>query len=185
MNRVQPTETEFVQMLHSGNAEQFARVYDSYSMAIFGVIRRIITDREQAEDVLQDTFIKIWEKRELYDPSKGSIYTWMLNIARNTSIDFTRSKHFKAAAKIRNIDDNVGNVNRSTSSSTNTDVIGVSEVLRELPDEQRQIIDLMYFNGMSQDEISKEYNIPLGTVKTRTRSAMMKLKNIFMPQQAT
>jgi RNA polymerase sigma-70 factor (ECF subfamily) len=179
MTRATFTETDFVEMLRSGNADRFGILYDAFSGALFGIVKRIIPDTDQAQDVLQDAFIKIWEKRNTYDASKGSIFTWMLNIVRNTAIDFTRSKHFKAADKIRNLDDNVGIVNRTTSNRTNTDTIGVSELVAELPEEQRQIIDLMYFNGMSQDEIATEYNIPLGTVKTRARSAMSKLRDFF------
>lgn len=177
--RPQLTETEFVDLLQSGKQEQFAQLYDAYSATLFGIIKRIIPDAEQAEDVLQDSFIKIWEKRDSYDPSKGSIFTWMLNISRNTSIDFTRSKYFKASAKNQKLDDNVGIINRNTSNRTNTDTIGMSEMVNALPAEQRQIIDLMYFNGMSQDEIATEFNIPLGTVKTRARSAMGKLREVF------
>jgi RNA polymerase sigma factor (sigma-70 family) len=180
-------ESDFVAMLRSGRPEQFGQLYDAYSPALFGIIKKIVADPDQAQDVLQDSFVKIWEKRDSYDGSRGSIFTWMLNISRNTAIDFTRSKHFRAAGNIRNIDDNVGILNRSTGArtATNTDTIGVEELVNGLSPDQRQIIDLMYFNGLSQDEIAREFNIPLGTVKTRARSAIGKLREVFKLSSTT
>jgi RNA polymerase sigma-70 factor, ECF subfamily len=173
------TEQDFVQLLQDGKPEQFAQLYDAFSSSLYGIIKKIIPDEEQAADVLQDSFIKIWNKRDTYDSSKGSIFTWMLNITRNTAIDFTRSKYFISKSKIHKLDDNVSILSKIEDNPTNTDVLGMNEAMSALPSEQRQILDLMYFNGLSQDEISTEYNIPLGTVKTRARSAMTKLKTYF------
>ncbi len=172
-------DIEFVKILRDGDSSKFDLLYDYFSGALFGVVKKIIPDEEQAADILQDAFIKIWDKRDTYDGSKGTLFTWMLNISRNTAIDFTRSRNFKSTAKNRKLEDNVGIINRTTGTHTNTDVIGMNEVVETLPADQRQIIDLMYFNGMSQEEISNEFNIPLGTVKTRARSAISKLRAVF------
>jgi len=178
-------EATYVKYLLDGNPNEFALLYDAYSSVLYGIILKVVHDEEQANDVLQDAFIKIWDKRLTYDSSKGSIFTWMLNISRNTAIDYTRSKHYKASGKIRNMDDSVSMINRSGNVQTNTDVIGMNEAVAELPNEQRKIIELMYFNGMSQDEISTECEIPLGTVKTRARAAIGQLRKLFTPNKQT
>ncbi len=178
-SRTSYTEEQLVSTLQSGRADQFGILYDSFSGALLGVIMKVVDNRDVAEDVLQESFVKIWQKRDTYDASKGRLFTWMLNICRNSAIDAARSKHVKVASKIRNIDDNVTSVNRKTSVSQNEDAIGVATIVDSLLPEQKVIMDLIYFNGFTQEEVSKELNIPLGTVKTRTRSALTKLRETF------
>lgn len=173
------SEEEFVALLATGDKNAFSVIYDSFSAALYGIITKIITDEEAAMDVLQDAFVKIWNKRGSYDSSKGRIFTWMLNIARNTAIDSTRSKMFKYESKIQNIDNSVKQVNRNAKLTVNYDTIGLREVVEKLKPEYKMVIDLLYFSGYTQEEISKEFNIPLGTVKTRTRSALMQLRELM------
>jgi RNA polymerase sigma-70 factor, ECF subfamily len=129
--------------------------------------------------VLQKTFLKIWNNFSTYDSAKGRLYTWMLNIARNLAIDTTRSKHEKNKHKIQSASDNVYKFeNNFSAENTSHEMIGLKNIVSELPNEQKVLIDLAYFEGYTQDEISKKLNIPLGTVKTKIRNAILKLREL-------
>ena len=173
------TEEDFVQLLQSGDASGFGIIYDSFSGALMGVVMKVLGNRELAEDVLQEAFVKVWDKRATYDASKGRLYTWMLNITRNSAIDAARNKHIKIASKIRNVEDSVNSINKQSDTRQQEDSIGINELVDALLPEQKAIVDLMYFGGMTQDEVSQELNLPLGTVKTRARAALIKLREKF------
>jgi len=157
----------------------FDVLYNNYSTSLYGVIHMIVKKEEFAEEILQDTFIKIWKKIEDYDSSKGRLFTWMLNIARNMAIDKLRSKEVKSGSKTDDISNFVDIGDSGYSEKHNTEHIGVRDVLKKLPEEHQFLIQKMYFEGYSQSEIAEEFNIPLGTVKTRVRSAMSKLRELF------
>lgn len=177
------TEEQLVALLKQRNEAVFSTLYDNYSAAIYGVISRIIADEESARDLLQEVFVKIWKNAESYDASKGRLFTWMLNIARNAAIDATRSRQFRKSAQIRSIEDSVNTVNRQSRITTPTDHIGLKEVLSKLKEENRIIIDMLYFGGYTQEEVSKELNMPLGTVKTRSRAAIQQLRELLKIKQ--
>lgn len=175
----QYTEEHFVRLLQSGDADGFGIIYDRFGGALMGVVMKVLGNRELAEDVLQEAFVKIWDKRATYDASKGRLYTWMLNITRNSAIDAARNKHIKIASKIRNVEDSVNSINKQSDTRQQEDSIGINELVDALLPEQKAIVDLMYFGGMTQDEVSQELNLPLGTVKTRARAALIKLREKF------
>jgi RNA polymerase sigma factor (sigma-70 family) len=154
-------------------------LYDRYSGALMGVIARILKKEELAEEVLQDVFLKIWDKIESYDPTKGKLFTWMLNIARNQAIDKTRSKEFSKGKKTGDIENFVNRVDREDYLEQQVDAIGLKEVLKKLPEDQRFVIDQHYLKGYTQAEMAEEFNLPLGTVKTRMRLAMKELRNLL------
>ena len=157
----------------------FTYLYDNYSSALFGVINRILQSDEVAEDVLQDAFVKIWKNIDQYNTSKGSLYTWMLNICRNLTIDTLRSKSFRNETQNQNLEDNVYQVDREVDVQPKVDHIGLKEEVLKLKPEQKVLIDLIYFEGYTQDEVSKELQIPLGTVKTRLRAAVNELRRVI------
>lgn len=130
-----------------------------------------------ASDVLQEVFVKIWKQVETYDAAKGRLFTWMLNIARNASIDTIRSKGYQKTQQNRELTENVFDSGGSV--ETNTDKIGLRKLVHKLKDDYRVLVELSYFEGFTQDEISKMLHIPLGTVKTRLRSALIQLKQII------
>ena len=163
--------------LHEEQAYQF--LYDHYSKALFVVIKQIITQQEAAEDLLQETFVKIWQNIHTYDGSRGRLYTWMLSIARNLSIDRTRSKEFNKQSKTAALQDNVY-TSAPTEEARVTD-IGLKKVLNSIPEENARLIDLAYFKGYTQEEIAKILAMPVGTVKTRMRSAIANLRKIIKP----
>ena len=171
------SETELVERLKNQDKEAFSLLYDNYSSALYGLISTIVKDDEAAQDILQDVFIKIWKNMPSYKKEKGTLFTWMLNIARNTSIDTLRSKNKKY--EIRPIESDVYILDNNHNTSLNTDTLGVKQAVEKLKIEHREMIDLVYFGGYTQYEISKEMNMPLGTVKTRVRAALIELRKLF------
>ena len=129
--------------------------------------------------MLQDAFLKIWDKIDSYDRSKGKLFTWMLNLTRNLAIDRTRSREFSKDKKTGGIENYVSRIDREGHTEQEVEAIGLSELLKALPEDQRFIIDQHYLKGYTQSEISEEFNLPLGTVKTRMRLAMKELRNIL------
>lgn len=171
-------QDELIVLIKERNQEAFAYLYDNYSKALFGVINNIINDQEESEDVLQNMFLKIWNNFDSYDSSKGRLYTWMLNIGRNLAIDSTRSKHEKVKNKIQETSDFVYHKNNLFVEDNSHETIGLKVMVDGLKDDQREIIDLAYYQGYTQDEISKKLNLPLGTVKTKVRQALLALREL-------
>lgn len=172
-------ETELIAMLQSKDEKAFNYLYDNYSAALYGVIFKVLNQEELANDLLQEVFVKIWKNIDQYDSSKGRLYTWMLNIARNLAIDMLRSKRFQQDQKTSDIEKTVSVNDSRSSSSHNTDTLGLQKSVLNLKPEFRILVDLAYFQGFTQEEISKTLNIPLGTVKTRLRNAILELKTVF------
>ena len=154
-------------------------LYEMYSSSLYGVIYRIIQHEEIAEDLLQDTFIRIWNSFSSYDSTKGRLFTWMVNIARNISIDKTRSKDFRNSSKTEDIENNVLSMEMQSGNILNPEVMGLKELVAKLKPEQKIILDLVYFRGFTHAEVSEELEIPLGTVKTRLRNAIITLRKLF------
>jgi RNA polymerase sigma factor (sigma-70 family) len=171
------TEQELVVALKERNNQAFAFLYDNYGGALYSIIRQIITDNnELASDVLQEVFINIWRKIESYDQAKGRLFTWMLNIARNASIDTLRSKSYQNSQKNQELPDNVYKGASNQTTQPNVDNIGLRKVLEKLKPEHRVLVDLAYFKGFTHEEIAEMTSIPLGTVKTRIRNALLQLR---------
>ena len=173
------SEEELVVQLQGRNQQAFAYLYDNYAAALNGVIYRLVEDKELAEDILQEAFVKIWNNFSSYDSTKGRLFTWMLNLTRNLTIDTLRSKGYKKQSKISSDENSVSNYADNRAVAEKFDAIGIRKQLNNLKPEQRSIIDMAYFNGYTQDEISKEMGIPLGTVKTRMRSAILELRKML------
>ncbi len=150
-----------------------------YSGALLGVISRIVVQTEVAEDLLQETFIKIWNSAGSYDSSKGRLFTWMMNVARNLSIDKLRSKDFKNAAKNHTIENNVSFIDQQKKVSFNADTLGLKDLVTNLKPDFKDVLDMVYFKGYTQLETAEELNLPLGTVKTRVRMAILELRKKF------
>lgn len=174
------TEPELLEGLQLHDEQAFSFLYDRYSKALFSIILQVIPQQELAEDVLQEVFIKIWQNIKSYDETKGRLYTWMLNIARNQAIDRTRSKDFNNRSKTTGLSETVYNQQKVVESKV--DDIGLKKILSNLPEENRKLLELAYFQGYTQDEISKMLNIPLGTVKTRIRATIIQLRKILSIQ---
>lgn len=171
-------EKELVMLLQKQDKAALEYLYDHYSAALNGIILRIVGSEEIAQEVLQDAFMKIWNNIHSYDPVKGKLFTWMLNISRNLAIDKTRSKEIKREQKTDRTENVVNKVDRENFVEFSPDSIGVKELLNTLNSDQRKVVDLLYFQGYTQSEVAKEYGIPLGTIKTRLRIALKELRKI-------
>jgi len=172
------SETELVSSLRQRNDQSFGYLYDNYSGALFGVVSAIVGDQETARDVLQEVFVNIWKKIESYDPTKGRLFTWMMNVARNAAIDKIRSRSYQDSLKNFAIPENSA-ANIGSATMPQLADTGLKKVLTKLKEEHRVLIDLSYFQGYTHDEIAKILEIPLGTVKTRIRSALTHLRTMI------
>jgi RNA polymerase sigma-70 factor (ECF subfamily) len=178
--RITIAEEELVSLLKNKDQKGFNILYNNYSGALFGVINKIILSNDDASDLLQDTFLKIWRNIDNYDPSKGSIFTWMMNIARNLSIDRVRSADFRDSSQNISMEDNViFQVDNEYQTVQDIDAIGLQKVVDKLRPEYKQLIDLVYYKGYTQAEVSEEFGIPLGTVKTRIKAAVGSLRTMI------
>lgn len=153
-----------------------ATLYRQYGAALFGVVLRIVQSRELAEQVLQDTFVKAWRNGGSYNPEKGRVFTWLLNIARNSAIDATRSAQYNQAKKSDPID---SIVHIPGNEQINPEHLGLRELVGRLDEKYARLIEMVYFQGYTQEEVAEATGIPLGTVKTRLRFAINELRLIF------
>ncbi|MEP2025870.1 MAG: sigma-70 family RNA polymerase sigma factor [Reichenbachiella sp.] len=169
---MQIPESELVRLLVSKDEKGFENLYTNYSAALYGVVSRVVVDQDIADEVLQDAFLKIYDKIHSYDVAKGKLFTWMLNLTRNLAIDKLRSKEMSQRRKSDQVGNAVYKLDRESTPSTE-DGIGVRELLDQLDENQKQVMDLVYFGGFTQAEAAEELNLPLGTVKTRVRSALI------------
>jgi RNA polymerase sigma-70 factor (ECF subfamily) len=168
-------ENQLVASLRQKDDQAFSYLYDHYSGALYGVIRQIVADAELSNDVLQETFVNIWRRMDSYDENKGRLFTWMLNIARNAAIDKTRSKGFQQGLKQLPLDGDLV----QPSVKPGIDDLGLKKLIYKLKDEHRLLIDLSYFQGYTHEQIAQALHIPLGTVKTRIRSALTQLRALL------
>ncbi len=171
------TQDDLLLLIRKKDPRAFTFMYDMYAKSLFAVISNLIREREEAEDVLQETFVKIWKNIDTYNDKKGRFYTWILNIARNASIDKLKSKGHNNQKKnlsadnfVHLHDDNRGLTNR-------IDAIGIREFVKKLKPKCIQIIELLFFKGFTQQEAADALEIPIGTVKTQNRNCINDLRN--------
>ena len=181
MSRKKISLSEEELVLALGNREKVAieALYDMYSASLYGVISRIVIDTPTAEDVLQETFVKIWNSFSSYSADKGRLFTWMVNIARNLAIDKIRSKDFKNQAKNHELENNVTFIDEQRNTVYKPELMGIKDLVATLKPEQKSILDLVYFKGYTHVEAAEELGIPLGTIKTRLRMAIIELRKNF------
>jgi RNA polymerase sigma-70 factor (ECF subfamily) len=173
-------EDALVALLQSKDQRGFSILYDNYSSALYGVILKIVRSEDIAADVMQDSFVKIWKNIEGYNRSKGTLFTWILNVARNTAIDRIRSQEFQNSQRNQDIDSSINFIDNQESSQFDIDAIGLKKVVEHLRPEHQQMIELLYFKGYTQAEVADEFGIPLGTVKTRVKAAIVQLRQYFV-----
>ena len=175
--KIKYSEQELVALLKEQNNDAFNYLYDHYSGALFTIINQIVPDKDTASDVLQEVFVNVWRKISSYDETKGRLFTWMLNIARNAAIDKVRSKSYRDNQRNQTIAE--GESGMAMSSNPVVNDVGLKKVLTTLNEEYRKLIDLSYFQGFTHEEIAKMLGIPLGTVKTRIRTAISQLRTMI------
>lgn len=174
------TEDALIQGLKRKEKYYYEYLYDHYAGALYGAIQGIVRKQEISEEVLNDTFMRIWSKIETYDPEKGKLFTWMVNIARNLSRDKLRSKEAHKEKQTIGMDVSGEIYDYRHTAELPVDAIGVREYLKKLPSEQEFVVEYLYLRGYTQLELSTEFSIPLGTVKTRLSLAMKKLHALIV-----
>ncbi len=174
------TEDILIAGLKSHTNDAFEYLYNNYKNALLAVISQFIEDEEIKNDVLQDVFVAAWKNIEKYDTTKGRLFTWLHTLTRNTAINTLRSKAYKSEQKNETIDNFVHILDGESNSSLNIDAIGLRKYVSQLRTDYKNVINLSYFNGHTQEEIAEILNIPVGTVKTRLRNALIEIRKQFI-----
>jgi RNA polymerase sigma-70 factor (ECF subfamily) len=170
------SEEELVRSLKANQRQAYEYLYQNYSGALMGIITRIVKDTEKSEDLLQDVFLKIWKKINDYDASKGRLFTWMVNIARNTAIDaYRKDKN----VWLEDLDGKVNTIDLLNVTDTSNHNFDVKSITENLKTDRKILIDMVYFQGYTQEEAAEILQIPLGTAKSRIRIALQDLKAYF------
>jgi len=177
-------EKTLISLLQNKDQRAFNYLYDNYAGALYGVIIRIVRSKTYADEVIQDVFVKIWNHVDTFDATKGRLYTWMINIARNVAIDCIKSKGVQNEQKNQSLPNIVDDKEKHNFTiAEDVDFIGFKNVLNELKTDWKLLIEMAYFEGYTQQEIAVKLDIPIGTVKTRTRGALLELKRILKEYQ--
>ncbi|MCB0585075.1 MAG: RNA polymerase sigma factor [Phaeodactylibacter sp.] len=173
-----PLDQDILQLLQERDQRAITLLYEYYSPALYNIILQLVRVETVAEEVLQDAFLKIWEKAEQYDPQKGRLFTWMARICRNLAIDTLRSGQFKRGNKTDTLPDSVYHDENLTQQPEETDP-GLRRIVSKMDEQSRKVIDLLFFQDYTQSEASEHLGIPLGTVKSRSRKAIQDLRAIL------
>jgi RNA polymerase sigma-70 factor (ECF subfamily) len=179
MSPDQTVETEVIEKLRRSDPEALSAIYDRYAPLAYSLLLRITRDRGVAEDLLQELFLRIWNRRRDFDAGRGTLGTWLLSIARNLAIDYVRSAQARFNTRLRPIDQTASpsfSYQTSEPESVIDNARAVREAFADLNDNQRKVLELAYFEGFSQTEIAAKLHEPLGTVKSWMRSALGRMR---------
>ncbi|MCK0158448.1 sigma-70 family RNA polymerase sigma factor [Cellulophaga sp. F20128] len=169
-------EKHIVELLQDRNEKAISLLYDHYGDTLFGVANKVVRNEELAQDVLQESFVKIWKKADSYDSSKAKLFTWLFRITRNTAIDKLRSVNTKSDKEIQM---DVSDVYNLGVESIKPELMDVKDNLDKLEPKYQIVLEALFFEGMTQQEASEELNIPLGTIKSRLKIGLRELKKIY------
>jgi RNA polymerase sigma-70 factor (ECF subfamily) len=177
-------DTELISEVVNGDQRAFLALYDRYSSRVYTLALRMMRDQMMAEEVVQDTFLKLWSRAGQYMNDRGSLLIWLLTIARRTALDRLRLESRRPTLSEANDPDQVWELTpepESTSEEARWHSLYLA--VRSLPEEQRNVIELAYYQGMSQSEIAETLALPLGTVKTRLRTGMDHLRRQWLADE--
>ncbi len=169
-------EKQIVELLMERNERAISLLYEHYADTLYGVAYKVVRDEEMAQDILQESFVKIWKKSDTYDASKAKLFTWLFRITRNAAIDKLRSITTKSD---REIQMDVSDVYSLGVDSIRPDLLDVKENLEKIESKYQIVLDALFFQGMTQQEASDELDIPLGTIKSRLKIGLRELKKIY------
>jgi RNA polymerase sigma-70 factor (ECF subfamily) len=173
------SEPQLVALLKRRDRSGFALLYNRYAANLYGIACRVVQSPEAAQDVLQDAFVKIWANIDAYDPARGALFTWLLNVTRHTAIDYLRAN--KRRQGQCPLEGDLSAVDRYVYYEPAIDGIGLEPLLASLPFQSQLLIDHFYFMGCTQEQVAQTFGMPLGTVKTRLRAAIRHLRNAAEP----
>jgi RNA polymerase sigma-70 factor, ECF subfamily len=179
-----PTDLGLLQRIVVRDTAALAELYDRHSRLLFSLILRIVRNRAEAEEILQEVFVRVWTRAELYDPRLGSPTPWLVRLARNCAIDRLRARRIRDAAVVPAFDSSVAEsaapaADIHTPESAVLDAEKretVTDALAGLPSEQARLIEAAFFEGYTHSELAKRFGLPLGTVKTRIRAGMIAMR---------
>lgn len=171
-------ENTIITLLKNNDKKAISLLYENYSGALLGVIKKVIKDDDTAQDVLQESFVKVWKKGKSYDPEKAKLFTWLYRIAYNSAIDKVRSLNNKMTKEVQ-IEES--NVYKLTTSSLNQDTLDIKKHMSSLDSKYQVVLNALFYEGMTQQEASDELEIPLGTIKSRLKIGLRELKKIYNP----
>jgi RNA polymerase sigma-70 factor (ECF subfamily) len=169
-------EKHIVELLHEGNDKAISLLYEHYGDTLYGVAFKVVRNEDLAQDVLQESFVKIWNKSHTYDPAKAKLFTWLFRITRNTAIDKIRSLSNKSDREIQLDVSDVYNVGKE---EIRPELMDMKKQLDKIDTKYRIVLEALFFEGMTQQEASDELGIPLGTIKSRLKIGLRELKKIY------
>jgi RNA polymerase sigma-70 factor (ECF subfamily) len=170
------TLEQLILQFQQKDQKAYEKLYDMYGDSISGVVYTIVKNKDVTQEITQDVFIKAWDKAGTYSSEKGRFFTWILNIARNAAIDYTRSKKYKQSKQNLNADFFVDILETNDSLENETNTIGLKEFVTKLGTTCKSVIKLLYFKGYTQKEASEALEMPIGTIKTRNRNCISELR---------
>ena len=173
------SEDKLIEGLKNMDGSAMSALYRMYSDSLYRVISTIVVIEEVAQDLLQETFIKIWKSFKQYDPGKGRLYTWMARLARNLSIDYLRSVNYRNYTVSENLSESTQQIDQKFQVSYNPELIGVKDMTNILNDDQRNALDLIYFKGYTHVQAAEELNITVGILRSRLQSSITELRRTF------
>jgi len=176
-------DAELLTAVAEGDADAFSRFYDRHSGALFGLCLRILRNAKDAEDVLQEVFLQTWREARKFDPGRASVRTWLFTMARSRALDRYRSR--RSLAERFASDD--GLADRPSGEDLEKSAVlthYVSQALSRLNAHEQEVLNLAYFEGLTQEEIAARLREPLGTVKSRARTGLRKLHASLVPAEA-
>jgi RNA polymerase sigma-70 factor (ECF subfamily) len=171
-----PSDADLLVRVAEHDREAFELLYRRYVRSVFGLALRRLRDRHRAEDAVQETFAAVWRSARSYRPERGPAAPWLYAVARNAVVDRQRARYEPPSEVPDNASGELGPADRAESSFVRW---RVHRALEELPEKEREVVELAYWSELSQSEIAEYLHIPLGTVKTRTRSALARLARVL------
>lgn len=181
--RILIEEERLIKGLKAQNPNSFSILYNNYAKALRDCIAFIIKNDSETQNLVQDSFIKIWQNIEQYDESRGRLFTWIVNIGRNVAKDFLRSRRYiqqgyNLSLELISTEDGF-----ELYPSNSLNYIGFEQIINKLEPNQKQVIDLIYFTGWTHEQAAAQLKLPLGTVKSRSRLALQQLKIFILEEQ--
>lgn len=178
--KAQVDDIELLKAVARKDESALAAVYDRYRAVLFGLIMRVLNNREEAEDVLQEVFIQVWRRAADFDETRGRPFTWLVTLARSRAIDRIRSLAARERVAVAGSREETEEVSDAAHDAFRAEQRGlVNSALDQLPEEQKHPLVLAYFEGLTQSEIAARLGAPLGTVKTRMRSGLIRLRELL------
>ncbi|XWX03719.1 sigma-70 family RNA polymerase sigma factor [Aggregatilineales bacterium SYSU G02658] len=169
--------TALLRRIAQGDERALEALYDAYASRVYGLALRVMGDESLAQEVTQDVFLKVWQRPHTWNPERGQFSSWLLTVARYTAVDRLRAEALRSGRSVPLLDEFDAPTDADPDPAEHD---RLRALLRRLPDEQRQVIELAYFRGLTHSELAAALNLPLGTVKTRLRAGLQKLRALLI-----